>query len=134
MNQEIFNKNVLTRLKNLEATILGNDEKESEAVNPQHPARLNFDLNERTFVKTYARDFSGPKKFVLLLSHVAKGKVGVEIELKTIRAKWNKMTAQNLMRYKFNLKYPNEAKTQGWIDSKKVGIYHLRSNWMEIFD
>lgn len=98
------------------------------------PAKLDFGLNERNFIKTHAKGLSGPKKFTLLLAYVAKGKVGVEIELSTLRPMWNKMTSKNLMRYAFNLKYPNEAKTQGWIDSKKAGVYHLRQGWLGIFD
>ena len=98
------------------------------------PTKLKFDLNERNFIKTYAKGLSGPKKFTLLVSHITKGKIGIEVELKIARSKWNKMSAKNLMGYEFNLKYPNEAKTRGWIDSKKNGTYHLRSNWMEIFD
>lgn len=98
------------------------------------PAKLDFGLNERNFIKIHARGLSGPKKFTLLLAYVAKGKVGVEVELGVLRTAWNKMTSKNLMGYAFNLKYPNEAKTQGWIDSKKAGVYHLRPSWMNIFD
>jgi len=101
---------------------------------PASPTKLKFDLNERNFIKTNAKGLSGPKKFTLLIAHITKGKIGTEVELRIARSKWNKMTAKNLMGYEFNLKYPNEAKTQGWIDSKKNGTYHLRSNWMEIFD
>ena len=97
------------------------------------PVKLNFTLNERHFISTYGKGLSGPKKFVLLLARETKGVVGVEIELATLRTKWNKMTAKNLMGYDFNLFYPNDAKTRGWIDSKKPGKYHLCSNWMDIF-
>lgn len=101
---------------------------------PIRTTKLDFGFNERNFIKTYAKGLSGPKKFTLLLAYISKGKVGVEIELSVIRPMWNKMTAKNLMGYAFNLKYPNEAKTQGWIDSKKSGIYHLRQGWLGIFD
>lgn len=97
------------------------------------PNKLDFGLNERNFIRIYARGFSGPKKFALLLAFITKGKVGADIGLDIIRSKWNKLTAKNLMGYKFNLKYPNEAKTQGWIDSKKSGVYHLRQDWTNIF-
>ena len=95
---------------------------------------LNFTLNERNFIRTYGKGLSGPKKFVLLLALEVKGKVGIEAELDVLRTKWNKMTSKALMGYKFNLFYPNDAKTRGWIDSKKVGHYHLTSEWEKIFD
>lgn len=105
-------------------------------VRAQKTARpsLNFSLNERNFIRTHGKGLSGPKKFVLLLAREAKGKVGVEIELDVLRTKWNKMTSKPLMGYKFNLFYPNDAKTRGWIDSTKPGSYHLCDTWMEIFD
>lgn len=96
--------------------------------------QLNFGLNERNFVRTNGKGLSGPKKFVLLLAREAKGKVEVEVKLDVLRTKWNKMTSKGLMGYKFNLFYPNEAKTNGWIDSKKTGSYQLCDTWMEIFD
>ena len=97
------------------------------------PSKLDFGLNERNFIRTYARGLSGPKKFTLLLARITKGKTGADTGLGIVRSKWNKMTVKNLMGYEFNLKYPNEAKTRGWIDSKKSGIYHLLNGWMDIF-
>lgn len=97
-------------------------------------AKLDFGLNERNFIKNYAKGLSGPKKFTLLLSFMAKGKVGTDIALDSIRSKWGKMTSKNLMGYEFNLNYPTEAKTRGWVDSKKSSFYHLRDKWMSIFD
>jgi hypothetical protein len=83
--------------------------------------QLNLALNERNFIRTYGKGLSGPKKFVLLLAREVKGKVGTEVKLDILRTKWNKMTAKGLMGYQFNLFYPNDAKTRGWIDSKKNG-------------
>jgi len=96
--------------------------------------KLNFDLNERTFIRTHGKGLSGPKKFVLLLARASKGKIGTEVKLEVLRTQWNKMTSKGLMGYKFNLFYSNDAKTRGWIDSKKAGSYHLCDTWMEIFD
>ncbi len=97
-------------------------------------SNINFKLNERNFIKTYAKGLSGPKKFVLLLAWITKGKVEIDVEVGVIKSKWNKMTAKNLMGYEFNLYYPNQAKTQGWIDSKKHGMYRLHDTWIGIFD
>src|SRR5689334_14229571 len=46
------------------------------------PRDLDFDANERAFVKAHARGLSGPKKFVLLVAYLAKGKIGTDVELK----------------------------------------------------
>jgi len=96
--------------------------------------KLDFSVNERNFIKTHAKGLSGPKKFVLMLAYLTKGKVGLDTPVSAVRSRWGKMTAQNLMGYDFNVKYPNEAKTQGWVDSKKNGVYHLREKWTEIFN
>ena len=95
--------------------------------------KLNFELNERNFVKTYAKGLSGPKKFVLLISYFVKGKVGADVDLNIIKSKWSKMTAKNLLGYKFNFFFTDGAKTQGWVDSKKPRIYRLTPAWMNIF-
>src|SRR3989344_3007662 len=56
--------------------------------------KLDFGLNERNFIKTYAKGLSGPKKFTLLLALMARGKVGTDIALDSIRSKWGKMTSK----------------------------------------
>lgn len=101
---------------------------------PVRLAKLDFSLNERNFIKTYTKGLSGPKKFTLLLAYIAKGKAGTDIEVGVIKSKWNKMKAKNLLGYAFNVKYPSEAKTSGWVDSKKYGFYHMRQGWMSIFN
>lgn len=97
-------------------------------------AEINFGLNERNFIKTYAKGLSGPKKFVLLLAWVVRGKGNTDTNLKILETKWNKMKAKPLMGFKFNTFYSTEAKTQGWIDSKKSGTYRLTNTWRKIFD
>ena len=94
---------------------------------------LVFSLNIRAFIKRYAAGKSGPKRFILLLAFLAKGGVGVDVELEKIRSEWSKMSAKNLLG-KFNRFYPNEAKTQGWADSKAYGIYCLTNAWKEVYE
>ena len=94
---------------------------------------LDFSLNIRAFIKRYAAGKSGPKRFVLLLAYLAKGEVGTDVELEKIRNEWSKMSAKNLLG-KFNRFYPNEAKTQGWADSKAHGTYCLTSAWKEVYE
>ena len=131
-------KNILARLERLEKTVFNSGKNKSVAKTTDkkssHPTKLDFGLNEKNFIKTYAKGLSGPKKFTLLLAHMTKGKTGANIEVGAISSKWNKMKAKNLLGYTFNGKYPNEAVTQGWVDSKKYGFYHLRQGWMGIFD
>jgi hypothetical protein len=132
-------REILKRLKRLEkAATFGMQDadvgrKKLRQVTSGKPSKIDFGLNERNFVKTYAKGMSGPKKFTLLLAFIAKGKVGEEVKVSLIRSKWNKLKAKNLLGYKFNVNYPNAAKTSGWVDTKKYGTYFLRNSWMQIF-
>lgn len=105
----------------------------SQAKSAPAPRDLDFEANERAFVKAHARGLSGPKKFVLLLAHLTKGKLGVDVELKNIEKHWNRMTAPNLLDGKFNRFYTNSAKESGWVNTKKQGMYSLRPQWRDIF-
>ncbi|MGZ4867857.1 MAG: hypothetical protein ACXV7C_11575 [Candidatus Angelobacter sp.] len=96
------------------------------------PRDLDFEANERAFVKAHARGLSGPKKFALLVAYLAKGKVGTEVELKEVQKYWNRMTAPNLLDGKFNRFYTNSAKESGWVNTKKQGIYLLRPSWTQV--
>ena len=95
---------------------------------------LDFTVNARAFVKAHARGLSGLKKFVLLLSYLAKGKVGEEVELKSIQKHWNKMTAPTLLGCKFNTFYSNTAKDNGWVNTRKTGVYVLASSWKKVLE
>jgi hypothetical protein len=94
---------------------------------------LDFDTNGRAFVKAHARGLSGPKKFTLLLAFLSKGKPGVEVELSAVEKHWNRMTAPNLLDGKFNRFYSSTAKENGWVNTKKKGLYFLRPSWRQIF-
>jgi hypothetical protein len=95
------------------------------------PKDLNYSLNERAFVKRYTVNKSGPKKFTLLLSYLAKSKVGENISLSDIKKHWNKMKAKSLLG-EFNMFYPNYAKTKGWVDVVGHGIYKLTKEWEQV--
>ena len=77
---------------------------------PHAVPSLDFDVHERAFIKTHARQLSGPKKFVLLLAYLAKGQAGKEVLLKDIENHWNKMTAPNLLDGNFNRFYTSSQK------------------------
>lgn len=120
------------RIERLEEAVFGKigtkPKQESDAT---HPIEINFTLNERAFVKRYAANKSGPKKFTLLLAYLAKGKVGTNISLSDIRNHWSKMETKSLLG-KFNLFYSNEAKTRGWVDVEGHGIYKLTKEWEQV--
>lgn len=121
---------IIVRLEKLEKAVFGSGVKEKK-LSPKVSAvktDIDFSINERAFVKRYATDKSGPKKFTLLLAYLAKGEVDKNIELSEIKKHWGKMTSKALLG-KFNMFYPNDAKTRGWIDSKEYGNYNLTNEW-----
>lgn len=126
---------LITRIERLEAEVFGNkvnDARKNVKISTKNP-KLDFSINIRAFVKRFVADKSGPKKFVLLLAYLAKSETGKNIALGEIRKEWNRMSGKNLLG-KFNRFYPNEAKTQGWIDSKEYGTYCLADSWQESYE
>jgi len=123
---------IITRIEKLEKAVFGSGA-EKNKIFPKKTtgADVDFSLNERAFVKRYAVDKSGPKKFVLLLAYFSKGEVNKNIELSELKKHWNKMTAKTLLG-KFNMFYSNDAKTRGWIDSKEYGNYNLTNEWENV--
>jgi hypothetical protein len=94
-------------------------------------AKLDFTKSERAFVKSYVKGLSGPKKFVLLIAYLTKGQAGKEVQLQDVQQRWNRMTVRL---GKFNRFYTNEAKENGWVDTKKKGGYVLTASWREILE
>ena len=134
MDQDKFSS-LVKRVEHLEAVVFGSKIKQNQ--DAKQPIKIKktdlaFSINIRTFIKKYATKKSGPKKFVLILSFLAKGEVGTNIKLIDIKSHWNKMSGRNLLGGKFNNFYSSEAKTQGWVDSKKHGTYCLTNSWKEI--
>jgi hypothetical protein len=124
---------IIARLEKLEKAVFVPEMKKNK-ISPKistTKADIDFSINERAFVKRYATDKSGPKKFTLLLAYLAKGEVNKNIELSEIKKHWGKMTSKTLLG-KFNMFYPNDAKTRGWIDSKEYGNYNLTNEWKVI--
>jgi hypothetical protein len=95
----------------------------------QGPIQLDFDRPLRPFMKSYSKGLSGPKKFVLLVSCLAKGDLKKEVPLKEIEGHWNRMTS--LLGMKFNRFFPAQAKDNNWVESKKKGLYNLRPGWRD---
>ena len=124
---------LLERIERLEEVVFGSGEIKSKTKDKvvTKSKDIDFLLNERAFVNRYATDKSGPKKFTLLLAFLVKGKNDKNMELSEVKKHWNKMSAKNLLG-KFNMFYPNEAKTRGWVDSKKHGSYCLTNEWKKV--
>ena len=136
-----MNKNdlssLINRVERLEAEVFGDKPKQVKdkikTFAKIKNSKLDFSINIRAFVKRFATDKSGPKKFVLLLAYLTKSETGKNVVLGDIRKEWGKMSGKNLLG-KFNRFYPNEAKTQGWIDSKEYGTYCLADTWQESYE
>jgi len=99
--------------------------------------KIDFEMNERAFIKNYGKGKSGPKKFVLLLAYLLRGKIGEEKPKEEIAKHWNKLKSvlkeKEDEKMEYNSYYAVQAKTKNWVDSKKVGFYFLKENWIEIF-
>ncbi|MFA6270044.1 MAG: hypothetical protein WC657_02430 [Candidatus Paceibacterota bacterium] len=123
---------IILRLEKLEKEVFGS-QKKNETHSPIRPTtdQITFSINERAFVKRYASDKSGPKKFTLMVAYLAKGEVSKSVQLSEIKKHWDKMKTKALLG-SFNMFYPNDAKTRGWIDSKEYGSYNLTNEWKEI--
>ena len=118
------------RIEHLEKVVFGKvGSKPKQEVDTTTPIEINFSLNERAFVKRYAAKKSGPKKFTLMAAFLSKGKVGENIGLSDIKKHWNKMKS---LLGEFNMFYPNEAKTRGWVDVGGYGLYKLTKEWEQI--
>jgi hypothetical protein len=138
MNREIFIQK-LEQIKNLTeeclSEISSKPELKTKRKNTERSisslVNIDFDMNERAFIKKYSQGMGGPKKFVLVLAYLVKGKVGLEKTLTEIEKRWNKMTS--LLKGKFNRYYSARAKENNWVDSRKSGFYFLTKNWKEIF-
>jgi hypothetical protein len=95
---------------------------------PASSTAFVFSLNPRAFMKKYGRGRSGAEKFTLLLACLAKGDVSQEVTLQTIQSHWGKMTG---LIGKFNPAHSIRAKDNGWVDTRKVGVYVLTESWKD---
>lgn len=119
-------------VEELKRIVIGSS-KEVKQLTKHETTQISFSINIRAFIRRYAANKSGPRKFVLLLAHIAKGEIEKNIEISEISKHWNKMSAKNLLG-KYNRFYPNEAKTQGWVDSKEYGTYCLTDEWRKAYE
>ena len=94
---------------------------------------IDFSMPIRPFVKKYAAGMNGPKKFTLVLAHLAGGDPGKKVSLEDVEKQWNKMTAKGLLGVKFNRFYSSKAKDHDWVHTEKSGLYQLRPSWQKIF-
>jgi hypothetical protein len=96
---------------------------------PGTPELVDFDLPIRPFMKRFGTNLSGPKRFVLLLAHMAHGAIGTPVQISELQRLWKTMVG---IIGDFNTAYPTRAKDSGWVDSPRPGVYTLLSGWTEI--
>lgn len=101
------------------------------SLTPAKKEPVNLSSPIRPFVKKHAGKMTGPQKFTLILAHMVGGDTGKEVLRADVEKQWNKMTA--LVGGEFNSAYANRAKDQGWVDSRKKGVYKLLPDWRDIF-
>lgn len=133
--QKQFEDIIMQRLDRLESAVFGvkiGSKLIKRSID--NSVEINFDMPIRAFIKKYAKDKSGPKKFTLLLSWFSKGDLERGVPLKELEKSWNRMTAKSLLDGKFNRFYPAQAREQDWVDLRKKGGYNLRPDWRNIFN
>jgi hypothetical protein len=96
---------------------------------PREAVSLDFSKDVRPFMKSYGKNLSGPRAFVLLLAWLTKGDCERQVELSEIEQEWNRLTA--LLRSDFNRKFSLVARENDWVEAKKQGLYNLRSSWRD---
>lgn len=101
---------------------------------PKPSIAVDFEKPGRPFIKQYSKGLSGTKKFVLLVSWLAKGDAKKEVPIVEIQKHWKRMKARSLLGLDFNDFYPTNAKDHDWVESRKKGFYNLRPSWKEIFE
>ena len=129
MNKDLVQ--IIQRIEKLEKSVFGNASTKKRTKKKQTipTADVDFSLDQRAFVKRYTANRSGPKKFTILLAYLVGGKVEKDVELSEIKKRWNKMKS---LIGKFNMFYPNDAKTRGWVTSKAYGSYRLTNEWKNV--
>jgi len=132
MNQKEINKQIFKRLEKLEQIVFKIKQKDKvQHENQTNFFKIDFNISKRAFIKKYSKGLSGPKKFVLMLACLVRGKIGDETSIKEIKKNWNKMTS--LFEGKLNSYYSTTAKDNNWADSKKHGVWFLTKDWKKIF-
>ncbi len=129
--QEEHLRQLIYRIEKLEKAVFGDNLLKKHSGNAENKLDLNFNLNQRAFVSRFAAGKSGPKKFVLMVAYLAKGKQTDSIKLVKIKEVWEKMKAKSLLG-KFNDFYPNSATTKGWVNSRDHGSYNLTEEWKDV--
>lgn len=93
----------------------------------------DFNIPFRPFFKKYInKDWSGQKKFTLVLAYSTKGDLNKVEKASEIEKIWNKV--KTIMGGDdFQRVFGTRAKEQDWADSPKKGLFQLRPGWGGIF-
>lgn len=101
---------------------------------PAAPRSMRFDLNERAFVKNVARDLNGgPRKFVALVAYLAKGKPETHVNASDVKKMWNRNKAKDMLGMAYHTQFALRAKSEGWINPAKHGVFVLDASWRNAF-
>jgi hypothetical protein len=90
---------------------------------------LAFDMNILAFMNKYARNSNGQQKFTLLVAYLAKGNTDVEVSTLDVRTQWNNM--KTVLGGSFNPVSSNRAKSGGWVEPGKKGVWKLSGSWKD---
>ena len=132
MKQGQSNVEIMKRIEKLEAVVFGPKKTVAKLSKSAGLAfDLDFGINNRAFVKKYSKRLSGPKKFILILSYLAKGQTKTEVSIDKIKKDWGKM--KSLFGGEFNAFYSTTAKDNNWANSEKHGLWFLTKDWKNIF-
>jgi hypothetical protein len=107
----------------------------NKTVSKKHPEKhtIDYDLPIRAFIKQYAKELSGSRKFTLLVAYFAKGDEKGNVKIDLIEKNWKKMQAKHLLGIKYSLAHSGRAIEEGWLNTKSRGEYYLMPKWKEIF-
>ena len=135
--QDITNvEDQINKLKEKVSLLSGENININTEQNLQQVKDVDFTLPQRAFMTKYATGTgknkkSGAQKFVLVMAYLVKGQIGQNVSFDDITKCWNTMSGKNKLG-KFNNFYSSDAKDNGWVDSPRHGVYHLRKDWQKV--
>jgi len=87
----------------------------------------DFELPVRAFVKRYAKNLSGPRKYAVLVARLSGGTLGQAVSPREVERQWRSMTEP--MGGDYNAAYASRAKNEGWVDAPDRNSIVLLKDW-----
>jgi len=101
--------------------------KVKSAATPPSAGEPDFELPVRAFVKRYAKNLSGPRKYAVLVARLCDGTVGKTVSPREVERQWRSMTEP--MGGDYNAAYASRAKNEGWVDAPDRNSIVLLKHW-----